>query len=579
MSSKFIALLITVLMIMFTGSYAQAPDTVDVPFQDEDGPLGAINRFIQGDTTAAGERNNIHRTYKLANGAYYLFNSAITCNYPISVWADPDGAPPILARGILEDNTAAGQSFTITQTGGMGTFKNLYFMGLRPDGILGNGSNAVQIRADSVKVVIDNCVFDAMGGMINENTNWGSGYVTNCHIRNAIEIGCWFCGNAGFYSNPTPNDTIVIMNNTFFNWGSYGLVSNREWTNYIRVEHNTYYLNHVNVYYAPYPTNAVYKNNIYFGMTAMGIRPVEQSGGWFDWDAEVSAIFSIDTLPPEIMAREGMTEAERRVVFHNNAYFWPQQMVDFWANSPYDSAGVPPVKPEEQTLTAPLWVNERTQGFIDNVAGIQEFDNWNMDPQFNDPTVVAQVDSIVKYTLQQRNFTITDYRHYYFGPGQGWTTAYSGANLFPPLWPVPEKLTYDNATLKTASDWGLPLGDLNWYPESKAIWEANVVGIKAPEGVANVPGKYALAQNYPNPFNPQTKIEFHIAKPENVKLTVFNTLGQKVITLVDQKQEAGEHVVTWKGVNETGHKVASGIYYYRLESGDFLMTKKMMLLK
>ena len=581
MNSKFIALLCLVLMVAFTGLYAQAPDTVEVPFQDESGPVGAINRFIQGDTLANGDRVNPNRTYKLINGSYYLFNSAITCNYSISVWADPTGTPPILCRGILEDNSAAANQFTITKTGAMGTFKNLYFMGIRPDLFaLGNGPNAVQLRADSVKVVIDNCVLDAMGGMANENTNWSSAKITNCHTRNAVEIGCWFCGNSGFYSNATPNDTIVITNNTFFNWGSYGLVTNREWTNYVRVEHNTYYLNHCNVFYAPYVTHGVYKNNIFFGMTAMGQRPVEISGGWFDWDGEVSAIFSIDTLPPEIFARQGETVMDMTVSFNHNAYFWPQQMVDFWANSPYDSAGMEPVKPEEQTLTPPMWVNNRTQGFIDNVPGVTEYDNLNVDPQFNDASVVAQVDSMVKYTLQQRNFTITTYRHYYFGEGQGWTGEnYSAANLFPPLWPIPEKMTYDNSELMTASDMGLPLGDLNWYPESKAYWEAHVSGIKAPEGVAKVPGKYSLAQNYPNPFNPETTIKFQITKPENVKLTVFNTLGQKVITLIDQKQEAGEHAVTWNGVNQIGQRVASGIYYYRLESGDFTMTKKMMLLK
>ena len=83
-----------------------------------------------------------------------------------------------------------------------------------------------------------------------------------------------------------------------------------------------------------------------------------------------------------------------------------------------------------------------------------------------------------------------------------------------------------------------------------------------------------LVGNYPNPFNPATEISFSLPSASHVKLEVFNVMGQKVATLVDGQFEAGEHVVRWDGSD-----AASGVYFYRLQAGDFVDTKKMMLLK
>jgi hypothetical protein len=93
-------------------------------------------------------------------------------------------------------------------------------------------------------------------------------------------------------------------------------------------------------------------------------------------------------------------------------------------------------------------------------------------------------------------------------------------------------------------------------------------------GLGNLPVKYDLAQNYPNPFNPTTKIIFDLPARAKATLDVFNVLGQKVTTLVDAELAADRYEVEWDGSN-----VASGIYFYRLAADQFVMTKKMMLLK
>jgi len=93
------------------------------------------------------------------------------------------------------------------------------------------------------------------------------------------------------------------------------------------------------------------------------------------------------------------------------------------------------------------------------------------------------------------------------------------------------------------------------------------------------PTAFLLAQNYPNPFNPTTNIEFLLSRPEQVKIEIFNILGQKVRTLVDQYLKAGHKVVDWDGKDDLGKGVSSGIYFYRIKTSEFSQTKKMVLLR
>lgn len=91
---------------------------------------------------------------------------------------------------------------------------------------------------------------------------------------------------------------------------------------------------------------------------------------------------------------------------------------------------------------------------------------------------------------------------------------------------------------------------------------------------AGVPRTFELAQNYPNPFNPSTAISYQLPTATNVTLKVYDMLGREVATLVNARQEAGRYQVTFNAAN-----LASGIYFYRLQAGNFVETKKMMLIK
>jgi hypothetical protein len=94
-----------------------------------------------------------------------------------------------------------------------------------------------------------------------------------------------------------------------------------------------------------------------------------------------------------------------------------------------------------------------------------------------------------------------------------------------------------------------------------------------------IPTEFDLAQNYPNPFNPATTIKYATSKPGQVQLAIFNVLGQQVRELVNDVLPAGYHTVVWDGTNNAGETVATGIYFYRLKTEDFVQTKKMALIK
>lgn len=98
--------------------------------------------------------------------------------------------------------------------------------------------------------------------------------------------------------------------------------------------------------------------------------------------------------------------------------------------------------------------------------------------------------------------------------------------------------------------------------------------------VADVrPSLFNLSANYPNPFNPKTTIGYSLGRRDHVEIEVFNLLGQGVRTLVNETIPAGLHQIVWDGTNDDGKPVSTGIYFYRIQAGDFVQAKKMLLLK
>jgi hypothetical protein len=111
-----------------------------------------------------------------------------------------------------------------------------------------------------------------------------------------------------------------------------------------------------------------------------------------------------------------------------------------------------------------------------------------------------------------------------------------------------------------------------------AQWTKSTTDVEEHDGT-NLPDAFSLVQNYPNPFNPATTIEYKLPSRTQVTIEIFNVLGQKVRTLVNETKAAGSYSTEWDGIDDAGKAVSTGVYLYRYSAGEVVQTKKMMLLK
>ena len=96
---------------------------------------------------------------------------------------------------------------------------------------------------------------------------------------------------------------------------------------------------------------------------------------------------------------------------------------------------------------------------------------------------------------------------------------------------------------------------------------------------SQMPVGFKLEQNYPNPFNPSTTIRYHLPKTTEVVLKIYNIFGQEVRTLVNERQAAGVNSVIWDGKDQSGKEVSSGIYFYGLQTGESILSRKMSFVR
>ncbi len=121
--------------------------------------------------------------------------------------------------------------------------------------------------------------------------------------------------------------------------------------------------------------------------------------------------------------------------------------------------------------------------------------------------------------------------------------------------------------------------DANMSLSSASFNDGRVIGRMDEAAATTRPASFALYPNAPNPFNPETQIGFSLPTAGRVELVVYDMLGQRVRTLVSKSMSAGVHRAIWDGRDASGAQVSSGPYFYRLHAGDFVQTRRMMLLK
>jgi hypothetical protein len=135
-----------------------------------------------------------------------------------------------------------------------------------------------------------------------------------------------------------------------------------------------------------------------------------------------------------------------------------------------------------------------------------------------------------------------------------------------------------NEDLPSTTVWSLAVIDTFVFAgtSNNGVWRRTLSQLisSAPTSSTTLPAISLLAQNFPNPFNPSTTIKYELRQAVHVKLTVYDILSREVSVLVNDGRDAGVHEVNFDGSN-----LASGVYFYRLQAGDYVATKRLLLLK
>ncbi len=547
----------------------QSADTVIVSAL----PPGNLNNLINADTTAAGlVKPNTVFLLKPTGGldTVYWMTAPVSAKGNVSIvgYVNPTtGHPPVVAPSIAGDNSSIPYFFN-SQGHDTLSLKGIYFLGTRTDTVSFTG-RFVEPAGDSDVYIYDHCILENISGAGTPNLfdtwdhNHESFYVTNCEFRNNQDDNPQNPGFAWVDGGTYPCDTAIFKNNTFFLTGGYVLGSSNYGCAYLDFEHNTIFISGEGGTFDLYQmTNTVIKNNIFFGVSAAAYPASWYANTPGSWG---SSIIPIDSLRSLAAAPYNLTEAGRHITITNNAYFWPQQIVNNWITGrggswAGDSVG---------SLHWPTFIDCQP-GMLTNKTAwpyINVANNDSVDPGFNSTLVQQAAGNMVTFVDTCWNNA---------GSGQG-VRPYLNSLFDPPTWngvsanwastqgyPVPENLSYTNTNLKTAGSDGKPLGDLNWFP--------SLLGVRQAPNV--LPSKFDLSQNYPNPFNPSTTLKVSLTQSGAMSLTICNVLGQ-VVQVVDQGRKAAG-VYTYD-VNLD--RFATGVYFYTLRQGTNSITKKMLLLK
>jgi hypothetical protein len=135
-------------------------------------------------------------------------------------------------------------------------------------------------------------------------------------------------------------------------------------------------------------------------------------------------------------------------------------------------------------------------------------------------------------------------------------------------------VVYDNRVQALVGDLKWPNFGHDWYRRNNA--QSPLLAV---DEQPSMPTNFGLSQNYPNPFNGLTTIRFALLKDGEATLSIFDILGRRIKLLQSGALIAGEHAITWNGTDESGTGVTSGIYFYRLESAEGAIVKRMVMIK
>ncbi len=576
-STIIFSILFAVLLLpnmLFSQEVIYVPDNIDGDY------FGVINKFVMGDTTETGERAHPNAIYRLERGKIYDINEQMRIDFNFTLDAEPDDPnnptrPPMVIVGKDAQGAFISPLFYLVDDSTNIKFQNILFSAIPFDeNFVVRTQWLIFLEGAYHRFTMDNCIALGFSGSILQPryTDRCSYYFTNNIFFNNIHLTS--VGGGGTYSNTVKtayNDTIIFVNNTFFNNGDNNFLS-WEFVDYIEFSHNTMYNLSIAALWLPYLTNAKFNDNLFYDYQTVGETEWEYVNGHWDKGTPKhghASILKLNLVDPQTLADHRMEESDRKVEANNNVYFWSQTIRDFWANTTSQ-------KDIDEGYTGKVfpvtWINHITDSMFtdkEHYPYLVQENNVELDPGFDATMGAAVLAKEIPFITEYRKVgwtTLNVDERYYNPDGPG--------KLFDLKWPLTLDLTYTNSEVLTHAEGGFPAGDLNWFPDKKADWEEWIKTDVEKDIDVSVPSEYKLSQNYPNPFNPTTEISFSIPVSGNTTLAVYNVLGQQVATLVSQELTAGSYKYQFDASNLT-----SGIYFYKLQSNNYSQVKKMMLLK
>jgi hypothetical protein len=568
-------------------------DTVDVP-SDIPPAIGHLNEAVDASVASGALSRTV---FRLEPHGYYGLTGTITvpAGEHLTIIAQKpgktqDSAPPQL---VWSDTVNALNVAFIFRCFGNIALKNLWLLYARTNGEQMQVSLQIEDSPDTVRgqmALFDGVIFDYSGiprdggGAVSITAKHFKGSFRNCYFRNCIDQHFSYYGRAlsfPYASIGWHSDSVTFENCTFANIGYVYEQESGNFADFVKFNHCTF----LNVVMFPLEsgwwkklsvTNCIFVNTHMFGYIPAQYAQTEPPGGTI-WIDSVSQFGFTATF----------TDQDRQILFANNSYLTEGWLRRWMNENPMSQRFLASGETAWVPVPQPM-MNARTINFFEarDSYGEKTFPLMNRrdlydstDPGFRlPPSDTARIKTFL---------------YHKWDSSQDFNWAYAPELSLQRVWPLTENLSYTNPTLVTAGLNGFPFGDLyRWWPEDYSRWEPQqdaenaritqwldtgadpgAVSVEVLHG-GEAPSRYALAQNYPNPFNPSTTIRYGLPNRAHVTLSVYNTLGQVVAILQNGEQEAGYHEV-----NFDGRGLSSGVYFYRMQTGSYVESKKLVLTK
>jgi hypothetical protein len=523
-----------------------------------------LNDVIAADTTSSGGR--LHSVYVLRRDGQYLINNVIRNDdgWTLNIKAENGtGGKPVIQFANVPGGTTNPGYFT--QNSGDVWLKNLIIITyIESDPTQkGNMNNMIGTAAAGTDIAVDSCIFLNVDGQFVRTESAPK----TIRLTNSIFANMGYEGSSNFGAGKLVDlrggscDTLLIQNCTIVN------VQDR----IVRHYSSSAQLDHL-----VFDHNTIVNSMAYHGMLSLGwvgerVRItnnlfVDPFAAMADSDYTRQLEFRTNELDPWGNRRmtwvftdtAGNASATTDFQIGNNYYAISDSGYAFYSRW---VSGNPPFPSQFSSLPegpALTWLINNKLG-ADSINAFIKDDNINLG---NTPYLMTKLMDWYRTpanlggagkTKQTGNFTDDkdmDRRNY----------GYYQDTL---------DCTYSTSLPAYTGGWfGLPVGDLNWFPDKHNIWLTDV------DEDEFAPSSFELYQNYPNPFNPSTNIKFNLEENGFVTLNIYNVLGQKVKTLVAEELSFGTHQVSFDASS-----LSSGVYFYKLESGKQTSIRKMMLLK